>query len=167
MSNWSRRDFLRTGALTAVSLSGGAVVLADEAADRRPADGGALLSCVTFKLDVTPDIGATMAYSIHREKKNSIYIRGAVFDDGEKRVVWAACDYLFICGETYLAWREKIAEAAGTEPLNVFLHSIHTHESMWIAPEFNPGPNDDWRKVSDQEYCDKTIAELAALIAEK
>ena len=167
MSNWSRRDFLRTGALTAVSLSGGAVVLADETADRRPADGGAVLSCVTFKLDVTPEIGATMAYSIHREKKNSIYIRGAVFDDGQKRVVWAACDYLFICGETYLAWREKIAEAAGTEPLNVFLHSIHTHESMWIAPEFNPGPGDDWRKVSDQEYCDKTIAELAALIAEK
>ena len=108
-----------------------------------------------------------MAFAIHQERKNPIYIRGAVFDDGEKRVVWAACDYLFVCGETYLAWREKIAEAAGTDPLNVFLHSIHTHESMWIAPEYNPGPGEEWKKVTDQEYCDKTIADLAALIADK
>ena len=167
MSNWSRRDFLRTGALAAVTLSGGAVTAQEQAAGEQPTDGGAVLSCVTFKLDVTPEIGTTMAYSTHRERKNSIYIRGAVFDDGEKRVVWAACDYLFICGETYIAWREKIAEAAGTQPLNVFLHSIHTHESMWVAPEYNPGPGEDWRKVTDQEYCDKTIAELTALIAEK
>ena len=167
MSNWSRRDFLRTGALAAVTLSGGAVTAQEQAAGEQPTDGGAVLSCVTFKLDVTPEIGTTMAYSTHRERKNSIYIRGAVFDDGEKRVVWAACDYLFICGETYIAWREKIAEAAGTQPLNVFLHSIHTNESMWVAPEYNPGPGEDWRKVTDQEYCDKTIAELTALIAEK
>ena len=167
MSNWSRRDFLRTGALAAVTLSGGAVTAQEQAAGEQSAEQGASLSCVTFKLDVTPEIGATMAYSTHREKKNSIYIRGAVFDDGEKRVVWAACDYLFICGETYIAWREKIAEAAGTQPLNVFLHSIHTHESMWVAPEYNPGPGEDWKKVTDREYCDKTIAELAALIAEK
>jgi len=136
---------------------------ADEAAVPEEAS----LLCVTFKLDVTPEIGAKMAYATHLEKKDSIYIRGAVFDDGEKRIVWAACDYLYICGETYLSWREKMAQAAGTDPLNVFLHSIHTHESMWIAPEYNPGPEDKWEKITDQEYCDKTITDLCALIAEK
>ena len=165
--NWTRRDFLRTSALTAVSLSGSAALAQDAAAAQDGEKPDSALSCVTFKLDVTPEIGTTMAYATHEERKNSIYIRGAVFDDGEKRVVWAACDYLFVCAETYLAWREKIAEAAGTQPLNVFLHSIHTHESMWIAPEYNPGPGEDWKKVTDQEYCDKTIADLTSLIAEK
>jgi len=162
--NWTRRDFLRAGALTAMAVSGGTVSVQKAAAQTSEEAG---LSCVTFKLDVTPEIGAVMAYAVHEERKNPIYIRGAVFDDGEKRIVWAACDYLFISGETYLSWREKIAEAAGADPLNVFLHTIHTHESMWIEPEINPGPGDAWKKTVDPEYCSRTIADLTALIAEK
>ena len=135
-------------------------------ADAAPSE-SAPFRAVTFKLDVTPPIGAAMAYSTHEKRENSIFIRGAVFDDGTSRVVWVSCDYLYICGESYLSWREKIAEAAGTEPLNVFLHAVHQHESMLIAPELNPGPDDDWKTVTDVEYCEKTLADLTALIREK
>lgn len=155
------RSFLILCALSAALFSARWTSADETSAESAP------LRAVTFKLDVTPPIGAKMAYAIHEKRENSIFIRGAVFDDGGERVVWVSCDYLYICGETYLAWREKIAEAAGTEPLNVFLHSVHQHESMLVAPELNPGPDDDWNKIVDVEYCDKTLADLTALIREK
>ena len=142
-------------------------VRADETPSDETPQNAVPLRVVTFKLDVTPQIGSAMAYATHETNEFPIYIRGAVFDDGEKRVAWIACDYLYICGETYLTWREKIAEAIGAEPLNVFLHSVHQHESMLVAPEFNPGPDDSWKKVVDVEYCEKTLADLTALLRKK
>ena len=137
-----------------------------KAQETRAQDTGAL-KAVTFKLDVTPPLGAAMAYATHESRENPISIRGAVFDDGEKRVVWLACDYLYVCGETYLSWRQKIAQAAGCEPLDVFLHSVHQHESMMVAPEYNPKEGDNWKTVTDISYCEKTISDLTALIREK
>ncbi|MDD5599117.1 MAG: hypothetical protein PHV82_14315 [Victivallaceae bacterium] len=91
----------------------------------------------TFKIDVTPEIGAPISYGINRKVDSSIFIRGVIIDDSEKRIVLVACDFIYIWGGAYGQIKELTAQAAGTVADNVFLHSIHQHDSVRIALELN------------------------------
>ncbi|MBQ2683856.1 MAG: hypothetical protein IJH68_12895 [Thermoguttaceae bacterium] len=127
---------------------------------------------IRFKVDVTPPVGLDMAYCPNNKVDMPIYVGGVILDDGATRVVWCTCDYIYVCGQTYEQWQRKIADAAGCPPENVFLHSVHQHDSMRVAPEFNPpdGAVDDNGKPfplegSDPGYVAKSIADITAEIA--
>ena len=127
---------------------------------------------IRFKVDVTPAVGLDLAYCPNNKVDSPIYVGGVILDDGATRVVWCTCDYIYICGETYEDWQRKIAEAAGCPPENVFLHSVHLHDSMRVAPEFNPpagAVDDDGKPIplegSDPEYVAKSIGDITAEIA--
>ena len=127
---------------------------------------------IRFKVDVTPPVGLDMAYCPNNKVDMPIYVGGVILDDGTTRVVWCTCDYIYVCGQTYEQWQRKIADAAGCPPENVFLHSVHQHDSMRVAPEFNPpdGAVDDNGKPfplegSDPGYVAKSIADITAEIA--
>ncbi|MBQ3333237.1 MAG: hypothetical protein IJG83_07425 [Thermoguttaceae bacterium] len=132
---------------------------------------------IRFKVDVTPPVGLDLAYCPNNQIDMPIYVGGIILDDGAARVVWCTCDYIYVCGETYEDWQKKIAEAAGCPPENVFLHSVHQHDSMRVAPEYNPpdgAVDDDGNRIplegSDPDYVAKSIgditAEIARLVAE-
>ncbi|MBR2584996.1 MAG: hypothetical protein IKE64_06140 [Thermoguttaceae bacterium] len=127
---------------------------------------------IRFKVDVTPALGLDMAYCPNNKVDMPIYVGGVILDDGATRVVWCTCDYIYICGETYEQWKQRIAEAAGCPVENVFLHSVHQHDSMMIAPEFTPpagAVDDDGNRIpldgSDPEYVAKSIADITAEIS--
>ena len=123
------------------------------------------LKIVTFKVDVTPPIGDPLAYVPNDKVDTPIYVSGVVLDDGKIRAVWVSCDYIYICGESYVRWTEAIAKQAGTVAKNVFLHSVHQHDSIRWAPEYNPKPGEDGPLVVSLEYCNKSLNDVSEAMA--
>jgi hypothetical protein len=122
------------------------------------------LKIVTFKVDVTPPIGDPLAYVPNDKVDTPIYVSGVILNDEKTRAVWVSCDYIYICGESYLAWTEMIAKQAGTVAENVFLHSVHQHDSIRWAPEYNPKEGENGPLVVNPEYCKKSFEDVADAI---
>lgn len=119
-----------------------------------------------FEVDVTPEIGGPIAYGINEKVDSPIFIRGVVIDDSKKRIVLASCDFLYIWGGAYEQMKKVIAKAAETIPVNVFLHSVHQHDSVRIALELN----DAYKKFKGLEitplsYYKRINADLSAAVA--
>jgi len=123
------------------------------------------LKIAVFKVDVTPPIGEPLAYDPNEKVDTPIYVSGVILDDGKTRAVWVSCDYIYICGESYVTWGEVIAKQAGTVRDNVFLHSVHQHDSIRWAPEYNPREGEKGPLVVSPEYCEKSLNDVAAGIA--
>ena len=123
------------------------------------------LKIVTFQVDVTPPIGDPLAYVPNDKVDTPIYVSGVVLDDGATRAVWVSSDYLYICGESYVRWTEAIAKQTGTTIENVFLHSVHQHDSILWAPEYNPKEGEDGPLVVNPEYCEKSLKDVSDAIA--
>jgi len=123
------------------------------------------LKIVTFKVDVTPPIGAPLAYVPNDKVETPIYISGLVLDDGKTRAVWVSCDYLYICGESYDTWTETIAKSAEAPPENVFHNSVHQHDSIFFAPDYNPQAGEDGPVFVEPEYCEKSLKDVSEAIA--
>jgi len=156
-NNFSRRFFLQVTTMGAIALAiwGQSIAKAENTN----------LKIVTFQVDVTPPVGAQLAYVINEKIDTPIYVSGVVLDDGKTRAVWVSCDYIYICGESYNTWTKMIAKQAGTVPDNVFLHSVHQHDSIRWAPEYNPKPGEDGPLVVNPEYCEKSLADVSEAIA--
>ena len=123
------------------------------------------LKIVTFQVDVTPPIGDPLAYVPNEKVDTPIYVSGVVLDDGKTRAVWVSCDYIYICGESYVTWTKVIAQQAGTITENVFLHSVHQHDSIRWAPEYNPKEGEDGPLVVSPDYCEKSLKDVSDAIA--
>lgn len=81
-----------------------------------------------FNVDATPAIGTPVAYAPVREILDPLSARGVVLWGADKPVVLCAVDWIGIGNDGYDAWREKLAEAAGTTPDHVALHTLHQHD---------------------------------------
>ncbi len=165
-----RRTFLQSAAFGAAALALPGCQNAASAAENTDAGNAKQkptgLRIVTFKVDVTPPIGEPLAYVPNEKVDAPIYVGGVVLDDGKTRAVWVSCDYIYICGETYIAWTEAIARAAGTVRENVFLHAVHQHDSIRLAPEYNPKDDEDGPLVVTPEYCEKSLKDVSEAIAQ-
>ncbi len=171
-SEMSRRSFIAVGSavLGATGLTG-TVQAVDQVKPDLPEAVSPTLQksdvpfrAVRFKVDVTPPVGAQMAYVINEKVEYPIYVSGIIFEDGKTRVVWASCDFIYICGETVLKWKSAIGQAAGVSPDNVFLHSVHQHDSMFVAPEFNPKPGENGKITIDPKYCEETLTKIVQAV---
>ncbi len=114
----------------------------------------------TFSLDVTPPVGAQMAYEVNTKVDTPIFIRGLLVEDGTSRAVIVSCDYIGIYGRAWHEWREAVAQACETPADLVFLHSIHQHDSMRIAPWMNEFMRASGTVAVDDAYCETTLRNL-------
>ncbi|MDO5554420.1 MAG: hypothetical protein Q4G68_11735 [Planctomycetia bacterium] len=171
--NVTRRGFLSSAAVVAAELL--SPVFADEtnnAAEnpKTPVWDGSL-KAIRFKFDVTPPVGAQIAFSKNERTDAPIYVSGAVIDDGVTRVVWCSCDFLYIIGSAYDLWREKLAEVAQVPVDHVFLHSVHQHDSIRVslADDVCPVPDDDCCLPIDETWQTSTLdaitGQLRTLVA--
>ena len=116
-----RRSFLGTasaGACLAASAVGG--VARAEGKERRIA---------TFVCDVTPPLG-TAIYSSYKPLatvEHPLLAKGVVLEDEGGRSVLCAVDWCELCNSTYDLFRQRIAEAAGTEVSRVAVQTVHQH----------------------------------------
>ena len=83
-----------------------------------------------FDIDATPPLGSAMAYGpVKRVDELTLRCRGIVILGAEQPIVLCAVDWIGIANEGYDAFRLGIADAAGTSPERVALHTLHQHDA--------------------------------------
>jgi hypothetical protein len=93
----------------------------------------ARLSAATFRVDVTPPIGAPLCDALVQPAAavdDPLSARGLVLvPQGEPPIVLVAIDWVGIGNSGYDAWRQAIAAAADTTPERVAVHTLHQHDA--------------------------------------
>ncbi len=88
------------------------------------------LRASTFDIDVTPPLGAPLAYDdtvAHWDL--GLRAKGLVLLGADEPIVLCAIDWIGIANDSYDAFREALAEAAGTSPERVAVHALHQHDA--------------------------------------
>lgn len=89
---------------------------------------GPLLRVGVFAVDATPPLGSPVAYVPARSVQDPLSARGMVLLGAGPPVVLCAVDWIGIGNSGHDAWRERLADAAGTTPDRVAVHSLHQHD---------------------------------------
>lgn len=88
------------------------------------------LRLATFDVDATPPVGTMMAYDpVKRVDELSLRARGIVLLGAGDPIVLCAVDWIGIGNEGHDAFRATLAEAAGTKPQRVAVHTLHQHDA--------------------------------------
>ena len=96
-------------------------------AAQAPASG---LRLATFDVNATPPVGSAMAYDpVKRVDEMSLRCRGIVLLGAGQPIALCAVDWIGIANEGQDAFRAALAEAAGTTPDRVAVHTVHQHDA--------------------------------------
>lgn len=88
------------------------------------------ITLATFDVDATPPPGSAMAYDpVKRVDELTLRCRGIVILGAEQPVVLCAVDWIGIANGGHDAFRAALAEAAGTVPARVAVHTLHQHDA--------------------------------------
>lgn len=88
------------------------------------------LQLATFDVDATPPVGSMMAYDpVLRQDDLPLRCRGIVLLGSGDPMVLCAVDWIGIANEGHDAFRETLAQAAGTSPQRVAVHTLHQHDA--------------------------------------
>ena len=84
----------------------------------------------TFDVDATPPVGSQLTYN--QEINNwdlGLRAKGLVILGSGQPIVLCAVDWIGIANEGQDEFRQALAEAAGTVPARVALHTVHQHDA--------------------------------------
>lgn len=94
------------------------------------------LRVATFDVDATPPVGNVMAYDpVVRVDELTLRCRGVALLGAGEPIVLCAVDWIGIGNEANDAFRDALAQAAGTTRSRVAVHTLHQHD----APAFDLG----------------------------
>jgi hypothetical protein len=130
------------------------------------------LSIATFQVDVTPPMGSPLCDALCKPAAavdDPLSARGIVLlPAGQKPIVLLALDWVGVGNEGHLAFREALAEAAGTTPDRVAVHALHQHDAPGcdflaerVAQEYGLGG-----KIFNVDFAREAIARTAAAVKE-
>jgi hypothetical protein len=89
-----------------------------------------ILSIAVFDVDATPPVGSYMAYGrVINTWDMSLRARGIVLTGAGKPIVLCSVDWIGIANDAQDEFKKVMAEAAGTIPERVALHTIHQHDA--------------------------------------
>jgi hypothetical protein len=128
------------------------------------------LAIAPFKLDVTPPIGSPLCDALCQPAAvvdDPLSARGLVLlPEGQQPIVLLALDWVGVGNEGHLAFREALAEAAGTTPDRVAVHALHQHDAPGcdfladrVAEEYGLGG-----KIFNIAFAREVIANVAAAV---
>lgn len=83
----------------------------------------------TFSVDATPPVGSPLAYDPMTGVKTPLSCRGIVLLGDEKPIVLCAIDWIGLSNDGHQAFREGLAQAAGTDAERVTVHALHQHDA--------------------------------------
>mgnify|MGYP005841016009 FL=1 len=90
----------------------------------------ASLRVAVFDMDVTPPIGAHMAYDpVVKQWELGLRARGVVLLGADAPIVLCAIDWIGLANEAHDAFRDALARAAGTTGARVAVHTLHQHDA--------------------------------------
>jgi hypothetical protein len=125
---------------------------------------GEPLKVGVFAVDASPPVGSPLAYDPTKKVVLPLSCRGVVLIGKGAPVVLCAVDWIGIGNDGQVEFRKALAEAAGTEPKRVEVHTLHQHD----APECDfstdrlLAPYGINREVLDAEFARGVIARAAA-----
>lgn len=157
--------FVRGMFLTLVGCVAASAAGADENAPPRLAIG-------TFKVDVTPPLGAPLCDALCEPAKavdDALSARGVVLiPAGEQPIVLVALDWVGVGNDGQDAWKDALATAAKTTADRVAIHALHQHDAPGcdfgadrLASEHGLGG-----KLFNVEFARDAIARTAAAVHE-
>lgn len=120
---WRRSDWFSRSVIVGLAMLAVAVL-----SIRAPAAEPAPLRVAVFCVDATPPLGSPVAYAPARSIQDPLSARGIVLLGAGKPIVLCAVDWIGIANGGHDLWREKLAEAAGTTPDHVAVHTLHQHD---------------------------------------
>jgi len=90
----------------------------------------ASLRLATFDVDATPPVGSMMAYDkVLRKDDLPLRCRGVVLVGAGEPIVLCALDWIGVANEGQDVFKEALANAAGTSPNRVAIHTLHQHDA--------------------------------------
>lgn len=88
------------------------------------------IKLAVFDVDATPPLGSAMAYDpVKRIDELTLRCRGIALVGADKPVVLCSLDWIGIANGGHDAFRDALAEAAGTTRDRVAVHTIHQHDA--------------------------------------
>ena len=121
-----------------------------------------------FDVDATPPLGYMMAYDpVIRVDAMTLRCRGVVLLGQAKPIVLCAVDWLGIANEAHDVFRERLAEAAGTTPERVAVHTLHQHDAPvcdFLAERLLKEAKAKHLGRLDGDFCRQTLARAAAAL---
>jgi hypothetical protein len=88
------------------------------------------LRVAVFDVDATPPVGSMLAYDpMINSWDLGLRAKGIVLLGAGQPIVLCAIDWIGIAGEAQDAFRTALAEAAGTIPERVAVHTLHQHDA--------------------------------------
>src|SRR3954451_3979350 len=76
-----------------------------------------------FAVDASPPIGSPLAYDPTKEVVHPLSCRGVVLIGAGRPIVLCAIDWIGIANDGQVEFRRALAEASGTEPGRVAVHT--------------------------------------------
>ncbi|WP_080905363.1 hypothetical protein [Parabacteroides sp. Marseille-P3160] len=90
----------------------------------------AILKISVFDVNATPPVGSQLTYDQMRNSGDlSLRAKGIVLLGMEKPIVLCAIDWIGIANESQDSFKVALAEAAGTIPERVVVHTVHQHDA--------------------------------------
>jgi len=94
------------------------------------------LRLALFDVDATPPVGSMMAYDpVKAQGELGLRGRGVIVLGAGEPILLCAVDWIGVSNEGHDVFRQRLAEAAGTTPQRVAVHTVHQHD----APECDFG----------------------------
>ena len=90
---------------------------------------GAELRVGVFRQDATPPVGAPLAYDTMTWVDQTLSARGIVLLGAGQPIVLCSVDWIGIGNGAQDSWKRGIAEAIGTIPERVAIHTVHQHDA--------------------------------------
>lgn len=84
----------------------------------------------TFDMDATPPVGSMLAYDpMDQVGELGLRARGIVLTGSGMPIVLCAIDWIGIANESQDAFKKALADAVGTLPDRVAIHTVHQHDA--------------------------------------
>ncbi|MEC9093603.1 MAG: hypothetical protein VX438_12900 [Planctomycetota bacterium] len=83
----------------------------------------------TFNVDASPPIGSPLAYDTTIGIQDPLSCRGIIILSHQKPIILCSVDWLGIANSAQTEFKQAFAEAAGTIPERVAIHTIHQHDA--------------------------------------
>ncbi|MHB8897436.1 MAG: hypothetical protein ACYC6Y_01675 [Thermoguttaceae bacterium] len=94
-----------------------------------PVEAAEPIRVATFEVDATPPVGSPLAYDPMTAAVMPLSCRGIVLVGDEQPIVLCCVDWIGISNDGNKVFRQRLAEAAGTVPQRVAVHTIHQHDA--------------------------------------
>ena len=131
----SRRELLRQSLLGSLAASVSWSTQPNSASSSEETGGGNL-HVAPFSFDVTPPVGHPCCGGWIKPVEvvdDPLEAKGIVVLGAGKPIVLCAVDWTGVLNSAHVAWRVAMAEAAGTTPDRVAIHSVHQHNAPFAC----------------------------------